>query len=44
MEKIAEAINLALSKNIDSENYEENKEKAKQIVKNITERVENSVR
>ena len=44
MEKIAEAINLTLSKNIDSENYEENKEKAKQIVKNITERVENSVR
>ena len=44
MEKIAEAINLALSKNIDSENYEKNKEKAKQIVKNITERVENSVR
>ncbi len=41
---LAEAINLALSKNIDSDNYEKNKEKAKEIVKNITERVEKSVR
>ncbi len=41
---LADAINLALSKNVDEENYEKNKEKAINIVSRITERVENSVR
>ncbi len=41
---IADAINLALSKNLDEENYEKNRAEAIRIVKSITERVENSVR
>ena len=44
MVELAEAMELALSKNIDEENYEKNKLKAKEIVKRITERVESSVR
>ena len=44
MVELAEAFELALSKNLDEENYEKNKEKAKEIVKRITERVELSVR
>lgn len=47
MKLLAEAIDLALSKNINNiteEEYTLNKEKAKSIVKKLTERVENSAR
>lgn len=44
MIELAEAMNLALSKNIDEEHFEENREKARELVRKITERVENSVR
>lgn len=47
MKLLAEAIDLALSKNINNiteEEYTLNREKAKSIVKSLTERVENSAR
>jgi glycine hydroxymethyltransferase len=47
MVDLAEAIELALSKNLDNmteEKYKENVEKARKIVKTLTERVENSAR